>query len=356
MLLRALQAISNAWRKLSQRERRLAALVGLLLPLFLVAFIVRSAMMQVSELDTTISRLQDDVLSYTHLMALKRSVESQYEKVAAQHSSEWTAPEIQDRLRQEIYRLSKRVPPPLDDNGIPVQTESSDIELVRIPALQQGTLRAGAKEYREYLLDFQIPSAKFSNIVDFIERLQNSPQSLRVDALELVRDPSSDNCSANIGITRTIASGAQLDEEETQSAGKENDEMDRANWTCKGAELSRNLLCSQRGKQSLGGTVREADAELAMIRSLPARRAFDLYLDITVSGKGTVAVSGLGGAGFSGTPADLTPDNQPYRVHLQFTVPGEEGTRTRVKVPCIQLAEPGSSVEIRNVVLREAMG
>ena len=114
-----LQKLNKAWDGLSKREQRLALAVAMLVALFSVVTTVRVAVQRITDLNSTIHNLQQDIVNYHGQIAKKKSVEAQYEKVAKQHSSKWTEAEIHDRLRGEIYRLAQNEPPELDENGIP---------------------------------------------------------------------------------------------------------------------------------------------------------------------------------------------------------------------------------------------
>ena len=197
----------SLWNRLSARERMLAFATCGVVAAFLVFTVVRAGLSGIRELDAEIDRLQETIINCANQMARREAVEEQYAKVAAQHSSAWTEPEIHDRLRQEIYRLARREPPPLDERGISVDNAGSTDNLVEIPALGKGEMAEGGAGYRQYRIPLRIPAVGIKPIIDFLERLQQSPQSLRVDKLELSRMPESDQVAANIVITRTIADG-----------------------------------------------------------------------------------------------------------------------------------------------------
>lgn len=216
MFLNLLQALNDTFRKLSAREQRLALAVAALVSIFIVLMTVRGARDHLRGLDASIDSKQQDILNYTYLLAINQSVESQFRKVAMQHSSAWSEAEIQDRLRQEIYRLAQNEPPPLDENGIPVRTIGEGGNLV-VPSLQPGNLLPGGEGYREFALNLQVMAVPFTSMMLFIERLQGSPQSLRIDALDLMRSPMENYVSADIDITRIIAEGVPAERENTRS-------------------------------------------------------------------------------------------------------------------------------------------
>lgn len=210
MFLNLLHAFSDAFRKMSAREQRLALAVAGLVALFAVFMTFRGARDQLRQLDAMIDIRQQDILNYTYLLALNQSVEEQFRKVAMQHSSAWSEAEIQDRLRQEIYRLAQNEPPALDENGIPVRTTGESGNLV-VPSLQPGNLLPGGEDYREFALKLQVMPVPFPSMLEFIERLQSSPQSLRIDGLDLMRSPLDTFVAADIDITRIIAEGVSAE-------------------------------------------------------------------------------------------------------------------------------------------------
>lgn len=217
--MRTVSTLRAVWGRLSERERKLALAVLVLFALMASFTLVRRSLDTVLELDKRIAQMQDDILNYHRLIAKKQSVEAHYAEVATQHSSEWTEPEIQERLRQEIYRLAQITPPPLNEDGVPVRTNNPEGNLVEIPSLGQGVLREGGEGFREYTITFKVPPVEFAAMVEFLERLQGSPQSLRIDGLELIRHFSSTQVGATISITRTIVNRGA--DEDSAGAGVE---------------------------------------------------------------------------------------------------------------------------------------
>lgn len=203
-----LPQIAEAWARRTPREQGLAMVVVGLVAAMTVLLGVRGALSTIDRLDRDIDRLQSDIVNYSHQIARRQAVEARFAQVAQQHSSAWSESEIRDRLRQEIYRLGNAVPPPLDEKGIPVSTGGNEELLVSIPELRGGQLEAGGEGFREYRLDFTVLPAPFLDMVTYLERLLQSPQSLRIDRIDMRRDPGRPEVSAEIAITRIVVDDA----------------------------------------------------------------------------------------------------------------------------------------------------
>jgi type II secretory pathway component PulM len=199
-----LRKFSNLWSRLSERERRLAIGVGALVALAAVLWSVRGALDTLDTLDRQIALAEDSLVSNEQQIKLREAVEDAYAQVAWQHSSAWTAAEILDRLRNEIYRLSYVSPSPLNDQGIAELVENDSGQLIRRPELGEGSLEEEEEGYREYRIRVRIENEPFGNFVDYIERLQMSPQSLRIDGLDMIRNYFTDHISASLDISRII--------------------------------------------------------------------------------------------------------------------------------------------------------
>lgn len=358
MLTKVLQALNSSWQKLSARERRLAAIVGVLCAVMLAVMVARGAWSHVQELDRTVSGMQQNIVNCALRIAHKQSVEAHYARVAAQHSSAWTEAEIQDRLRQEIYRLAQKSPPPLDENGIPLKKPNELGNLVEIPALQEGTLSEGGEGYREYRLSFQVPNVELDALINFLERLQDSPQSLRIDGLEMYRTPLGAATTANIDITRIIVDGsptAQHEEESDADSTAPGATMDLAEWRCLGGDVLHPEAAGELDETALRAQSSEEEAELFLVQSLPAGAVYEMAVDMTASGKCRLAIGDLAGNREFADPVPVRNDGTPYRYRVQFTVPGASGT-TRLRAPFITFEEAGAYVHISQMTLRKVVG
>ncbi|HDP34967.1 MAG TPA: hypothetical protein ENN29_07645, partial [Candidatus Hydrogenedentes bacterium] len=209
MIPEILEKILQTWRNLSEREQRLAVLTVIAATLMIVFFTFRRAQDRIDDLDREIDILEEQLVSFTGHLGHRDFIEAQYAAIAAQHSSEWTEAEIHDRLRQEIYRLAKNDPPPLDERGIPIDVAARSGNLVEI-SMGKGQMTEGGVGYREYRINLRIQPTYLNNIIEFLQRLHNSPQSLRIDALDLNRAPESDMVAASVDISRIVADGAPM--------------------------------------------------------------------------------------------------------------------------------------------------
>lgn len=340
---RLARTAAEKFQRLSPREQRLALAVAVLLSAYACLRVAQGALAHVGELDARIDRLQEDILNFSHQITRKQSVEEEYGKVAAQHSSAWTQAEIHDRLRQEIYRLAERQPPPLNEEGIPVTTTTNSGKLVEIPAIGQGILLEGEDGFREYRLSFRIPRARIEDLVDFLDRLQMSPQSLRIDGLDLMRDAMGREASATLNITRIVGAGvasrggAPAAEERALSP----QELNAALWDCDD--------CAARVERGFeGGAVLRASSPagggaLYMARAFPAGAVYELEMDLRAEGDVWLQVLEEEG-GAPGTVLPVSSAGETYRYRCRYTVPGRPGARTRLRIPLIELETPGSAV------------
>jgi hypothetical protein len=291
-------------------------------------------------------------------MSRKEAVESQYAKVAAQHSSQWKESEIHDRLRQEIYRLAKRVPPPLDERGIPQNSPDDKANLVEIPSLGKGEMIEGGVGYRQYRINLRIPSAEVGAVVDFLERLQESPQSLRIDELELNRMPESDLIGTSIDITRTIVNGTgdlggreepggEASSEKGDSAGMGRIPLSVSDWKSKGCKVE--LTESAGRKSCLEIKANDDNATAELFRKLSAGTAYEMFAEIACKGKAELAVGMKDNSVSFPETVDLKGDGEVYRYQIQFGVPD---TQERISCPRFILSGKGTSVQVYNLLLR----
>ncbi len=348
-----LQKLNSAWSGLSRREQRLATIVGALILLFMAVSMARGAVDRISDLNSTIRNLQQDIVNYHGQIAKKKSVEAQYEKVAKQHSSKWTEPEIRDRLRSEIYRLAQIEPPELDENGIPRTATSEKGALVGIPSLQPGTLDAAGDGYRQYHLSFHIGDCKLEPLITFLERLMASPQSLSIDALDISRGDLNNMGVAKVDITRTVVAGVQ-DEGAAAGAGASpaaSEESPR--WTCDEGEVAILPGESEAKPRGYRAHAAKEGAQFYLLTPVTAGATYDLTLDAGASGKGQLAITDEGGATVFEGAEPLRTDGETYRYQLQFSVPGKAGQEVKLRVPSFMLESIDTTVTVYKLLLRE---
>src|SRR5690606_30650139 len=132
--------LAAVWSGLNRREQTLAGLIGAMMALMVVWSIVSGAAARLDRLASEVDRLQEQVVNSKRQILKRQSVEERYAAVAAQHSSTWDQYEVYERLRQEIFRLAQKVPPALNEDGVPERATSGTGDLVRIPELRQGTM------------------------------------------------------------------------------------------------------------------------------------------------------------------------------------------------------------------------
>ena len=354
----SLQRFSEQFEKLSPREQRLAGIVGTLVLIFLVFMVVRMALDTLDTLDSRINRLQATILNTTNQIRHRESIEAQYARVASQHSSAWSAAEIHDRLRAEIYRLAQKQPPQLNAEGVPEKVTNTLGDLVSIPTLQQGNLSEGAQGYREYTLSFSLTPAPLQNVLDFIDRLQNSPQSLRVDVLELTRDPLDSNVAANLTITRTIVAGVVEDPAAKKAAPKPaavatvdaapsepGMRLNAAEWKCQDCEVRAE---PEKGEaMALVITPKAAGAQAYLERTMPPG-VYEVSLDIQAAGPAALAVAE---AGKELKGATELPAGQATSCTFQFNTASAE--RGQLRFPLLTMNETGSELRVTRVAMKK---
>ncbi len=348
------------WTKLSSRERLLALIVLVMLMAGVVLIVGRRAQTRLRDLDDAITQRQETLLNYAHQLARSRSVGRAYARVAAQHSSKWTEAEIHDRLLQEIYRLAMRKPP---GPGAAVSLDNQNV-LVHIPTLRQGTLRQGGEGYREYELAFAIPYAEsIESVILFLERLQASDQTLRLDAVEINRAPTLRRVSAMVSVTRTVVDGTPeefIGEQEFVpvhghpswiAVGKDKDE-----WQTERCVVSEISDDSAYRELAVKAKATGADARLYVTQKLAPARVYDLYLDAAADGPARLAVvPEAEGADdvFEEVQREIVDDGKTRQYRLRFTTPPSAGLDAQMRVPSLSLLGKDTQVYVGNIVLRK---
>lgn len=362
--------VSSLWKNMSARERQLAMAVGVLVALMLCLVIAQRAMGRLRDLDRTIDRLEEELRLNRMAEARAASVEAKFAEVVAQHSSSWSENEIHNRLRTEIYRLAQEDP---------TKPSSEAKNLVEIPRLRQGTLNETGEGYREYQLSINIPFTDVYSIILFLVRLQASPQSLRIDGLELSRAPNSEMVMANVLVTRTVVDGVPANEaavggavaadegaastdgqraEAAADAGPEVtwDGSSAEGWEAQGCEIS---VSAQAGKQAADGgsclSVRATEAEsfVAFVRDLDAGSSYALTIEAVSTGAAWLRVANHADGSLFEGEQELTADGDVYRYELTFSVPeGSSGT-TAIQAPRVVLGGADVQVFLDNLVLRK---
>lgn len=349
-----LQLLRNAWDNMSPRERRLASAV-LALVLVCAGFtVVRGATRYVRELDNQIVSLEDAIINNAHLVAMREQVERQYQGIATQHSSAWNEAQIHDRLRQEVLRLAEKVPPELDKDGVPAQVTSGLGELVKIPKIGEGQLLEGGEGYRQYLLNFQVPDAPLGDVVAFLSRLQDSPQSLRIAKLAIMRNADNARCLADISIIRTIAD-LPPDAAASISAptAKTPDDIQPGEWLTDGGTLAPSSEMAEAGKRCLRAEAQTAGAQFYTLKSLMSGEVYEFSIDITATGPCKLGIRDEEGKTPFAGEETLGNTGQPVRYRVQFAVPQGTGGRAKMRLPCLVLDEAGAQAYLDHFALKK---
>ncbi len=347
-----MQRLNEAWERMSPREQRLALVVAGLLLCVGALTGIRGAMAHVRDLDTQIESLQDTVVNNTMLIATREQVEQQYRRVAKQHSSVWKGPEIHDRLRQEVMRLAEKVPPELNAEGVPEQVTSPLGPLLKIPAIGEGQLLEGGDGYRQYSLRVTIPDAEFNDLVAFLARLQDSPQSLRIQQMMLVRNAENKQCSADISIVRTIADlGEEVSEEPEEGKEAPGPDMQPSEWSATGGALESSAEYAGAGRQSLKFTASAPEAQAYTLKNLIGGATYEFTMDITALTPARLGIRDKDGLEAFAGEAVIRDEGRTVQYRAQFTVPGAKGSRMQVRVPCVFLEKPGDTVHLDGYAL-----
>jgi len=344
--------VNNLWSKLAPRERRLAVAVVLALVFLLVTTTAVRSVRGLNELDDLIDRLESDLRMYTELEARRVNVQQAYSVVAQQHSSEWTEAEIHNRLRQEIYRLARTNP------DAPADTQQEN--LVEIPTLRQGVLRNSGQGYREYRLNVNIPLTNLPTLIEFLIRLQSSPQSLRIDGLEIARGPQFTAVSARLDVTRTVVDGVKGGQE--PPAPQQAETWDGATidlWKANGCDIA--LSPDMNGVAATGGCLKAVatapGGSFSMSVDLEEPGTYEVEVEAMATGPARLEVKNETTGQFSEGAADIAGDSLAYRYKLRFEVPAsDEGGPVRIAVPHVTVADAGTQVFIDLVTLRKVSG
>ncbi len=349
--------MSKLWTRLSTRERRLAVVVGVIVVAFCLYVAALPAIGYLGDLDTRIDDLEQEVLNLAVQAAQSYSVEVLYARLSSQHSTVLTEAEIQDGLQRELDRLSYR------DPDVPDPAK----KLLSITYRPEGQLTV-YKGYREYQTTFATQPSPIQAIAEFLRRLQESPQSLRIDALELRREnPSSRYIIANVTMSRIVVDrveGQDVEVEIPHAVGNMLDnpgfeEWDDVQGRFPGWE-SMNCVLSQvqegatEGVAQLRAECQGPQGAVFQPRELVAGRRYRLSLHLTAAGPARLEVMNMTtGKPFEGGQA-LPQDGKTYFLTLApFTVPGKPGEKVTLALPYIRLEAAGCVVHADNVTLEE---
>ncbi len=359
-----IRKVLSIWEKISVREQRLALLTLAVIILMLVVTLYKRAVVTLDDMDMAIARMEDDLVSYTNQIAHRELVESQYAKIAAQHSSQWTEAEIHDRLRQEIYRLASRTLADLDENGIPLESANEQGNLVEGISLGKGNMAEGGRGYREYRINVRIPPAPLEDLLQYLENLQESPQSLRLDAVELTRLADKNFVGASVDITRIVADGASEKGasgggDSGDSGGSDTEEaplrlgrirLQAGAWQSDHAQLSDAESESAHGAIEV---VADSDNASLFFSAILTGGDYELIIEAAAAeGIAQLAVVMEADDTVLSNVETVEGDGNLKRYQIQFTVAGTEDELVHVKCPLIRLSEKGTTLHVANLLIR----
>ncbi len=352
-------------KRMSAREVALGVVVLAALASAVAALVVLLAFRSLEAMDEDIARLEDELLTYSQRVKEGENVNRAFEQIAREHSSAWTQVEIHDRLRKEIGRLSlQALPPPGTD--VVTGGQASGPHLVDILTLADGQLTESGKGYREYQIAFDVQPTVFSNVVMFLRRLQESPQALRIQALDLKRQPDSTAVSAHVTVTRIVVDtgsgpgvpgGSSLGDVALSSVRNGSFEQWDAEKKAFPEWRSQDCLVGQARELAVDGQAclrAEASGAAAAVYqelSLPGGETYEVSLALLTKGSAMLGVEDLGAnVSFAGGRT-IDTKGQPMACRVRFTVPGKAGELARVGVPFVRVAE-GGALFLDAVVMR----
>ena len=352
--------MNSYWTRASSREKRLAAIAIAAAVAVLCYVVALRAFAHLEQLDTQIAEREQDLLFYTKLSRQEPEIQRRYQEIASEHSSEWTEQQIYDRLRQEIYRFSLKDP----DQG----ESSTNQPLLRILSLPAGRLNETGEGYREYQIGFRTEPALIQQVSLFLQRLQEDGQALRVDNLELSRNPTEQAVSATFLVTRLVIDSSSPDPGESVAAIQpetggnlianpgfefwDSAGLQPGNWLSAGCALQRKADMVTEGAAALQARAQAENARIWQTHVLKAGTAYTLLLDASLTGKAHVVVTDETGAWSTSTVA-LQPDGAFHRYEVRLTTPPGDGAAVQLLAPVLVLETADTLLVLDNLTLSE---
>lgn len=347
--------------RLSPREQRLFIITALVVGASVLFMGVKKTQNYLSDLDTQIEDAERDYLALLHLNARKTSIEEHFRRIEAHHSSSWTLEEIHDRLGREIYRLAKVKPPVVAGEVSPAPWQGSAVgDLIRIPSLSGGSLNE-EQGYREYHMTVRIPDTDLPRLLVFLQRLEESPQSLRIDRLEFGRAGADDSVNAAIEITRTIVDGNPSGEINSvpmvmlQNGGMEEwlpNNGGPVAWQHEGCNLKKafNLGWTE-GAYALEATASQDRAMIWQEFEMAAGQTYQLTMDLTSTAEAKIQVVDKKTNEPYADTVTVRGNSTPMTYRLRFRVPGKFGDGVDIIAPRFILLETGAKLIVDEVRL-----
>lgn len=360
---------SSQWTRLSPRERGLAVVTAVAAALFLGYLLVYApARAHLAALDEEVDRIEQQVLNSAYMAARAYDINERYRRIASQHSTALTKAEIHDSLQRELDTLSLQNPEDAQD----LARLSKAPRLLRIAQQQEGQLITPEEGgYREYQISLQIQNSGIEALAEFLHRLQESPQGLRVDRLDLSRrDPRRRTVDASLTVTRTVIDRAPEEAAPeppppppppqegnlARNAGFEAyDAKARAfpEWEGSGVDWSAATDRATEGERALRAEAREDGATVGQVQSLVGGRMYQLSLDLAATGPAHLRILDADAGEALAGGQDAKADGNTYRYQARFQAPGPVNRAVSVTVPHIVLDEAGTVIHVDNVVLEE---
>ena len=354
MLSDFLERASTFAEKLSERERRLAGAALMLVPLFVFLSLGKAAYSHVQRLDERIEQLSQTIIEYNQNIAQTKSVNDQFKTIAAQHSSSWTEAQIQDRLKMELLRLAEKLPPPLKEDGTPAATQNIAFgKLVQTPQLSKGELRDSGEGYKEYHLSVNVPSTEFYDLISYMERLQDSPQMLRIQSMLISRTATETKAKLDLDIVRTVVIGSiKVPEQVSTVIDTPPIEWELAAWKAGNCATALAKTPLAGAPKTLEALAEAPNASVYLEQAVTAGVTYNFAVDIQSDGPGRLGIQAAGAdTPFAGEQM-LPANGKAYRYHLQFTAPGEAGSQVSLRLPMVTLESGGAKVLVENVLLQ----
>jgi hypothetical protein len=183
--------------------------------------------------------------------------------------------------------------------------------------LGSGRLIKSGAGFREYQIEFSIRPVPLPALTGYLERLLESPQALRIDRIDMRRDPERTEFAANLVITRTVVD---------RPGGRASTPMATTGWTCEGCEAGIEDRSGQEPVVVLRGT--EAGGTAFLERSLSSAGVFDVVLEMASAAEGQLGVVANGAVLSCDGDIALNADNRFYRYRFKFALP-EVGANDR---------------------------
>lgn len=188
--------------RMSQREKRLAfitlAMVGLVVGITAVHQAAGQLDALNEQIEARVGTLESDRLK----ASLAREVDALYRNRAGRHAEVASSADIRTEMQNELLRLSLYRMPPADEPNPSLEGN----KIVSFPSIPEGDLEELGEGYMEYSIRLlRIDNVRIDRLIQFLQRIEESPKLLRVDKLEINRiNPESSTVNARLRVTRTL--------------------------------------------------------------------------------------------------------------------------------------------------------